>query len=52
MANIQKNIKCLVEECKYNQQNYCNANAIEVVSSAQPVNSVDNTACGTFESLK
>lgn len=52
MADIQKNIKCLVEECKYNQQKYCNANSIEVVSSSHPVNCADHTACGTFESTK
>lgn len=52
MADIQKNIRCLVEECKYNQQKYCNADAIEVISSAHPVNSVDHTACGTFQSMK
>jgi len=52
MADIQRNIKCLVEECKYNQQKYCNADAIEVVSSSHPVNTSDHTACGTFENVQ
>ncbi|HHY60479.1 MAG TPA: DUF1540 domain-containing protein [Clostridia bacterium] len=42
-------IKCLVEECYYNANQYCLADAIEVRSSGNNVvNSSDGTACETF----
>lgn len=43
------NIKCLVEECKYNSNYYCDANAIEVRSNGTTqVNKASQTACETF----
>lgn len=43
-------IKCLVEECKYNKSSNCHANEIEVRSSntLQP-SCADETACETFD---
>ncbi|HHW07119.1 MAG TPA: DUF1540 domain-containing protein [Clostridia bacterium] len=42
-------IKCQVEECYYNANQYCLADAIEVRSSGDNlVNSSDGTACETF----
>ncbi len=43
-------IKCMVEECKFNKSNNCNADEIEVRSSntLQP-SSADETACETFD---
>ena len=42
-------IKCLVEECKYNNDYYCQANEIEVRSNGTTnVNRPDETACETF----
>lgn len=42
-------VKCLVEECKYNQSYYCNAKGIEVRSNgATQVKSASETACETF----
>lgn len=44
------NVKCLVEECKYNNCFYCNANEIEVRSSGTAsVYNPDETACETFQ---
>jgi len=43
-------IKCVVEECKYNQNQKCHAAAIEVRSSGDmSVETSDGTACETFE---
>lgn len=43
-------IKCLVEECKYNNNCNCDANAIEVRScGCKAVSCPDETACETFE---
>ena len=43
-------VKCLVEECKYHNNNVCQASSIEVRSSgdATSVSNSDNTACSTF----
>lgn len=43
-------IKCVVEECHFNDSNYCQADAIEVSSSGdRQVNTSDGTACQTFK---
>lgn len=43
------NIKCMVEECKYNQSTHCNANGIEVRScGTTQVKNATETACETF----
>lgn len=42
-------IKCVVEECKYNKQQICQAGNIEVRSSGDmSVSTSDGTACETF----
>lgn len=42
-------IKCLVEECKYNNSYYCDANEIEVRSNGTTkVTAPTQTACETF----
>jgi len=44
--------KCMVEECRYNENNECHALGIQVMSSTKDRN-VDqsaNTMCQTFES--
>lgn len=43
-------VKCLVEECKYNDSYYCIARDIEVRSSGDPIDisKADDTACETF----
>ncbi len=42
-------IKCVVEECKYNKQQMCQAEEIEVRSSGtMSVADSDGTACETF----
>ncbi len=42
-------IKCLVEECKFNEDAYCKAHSIEVRSSnTSNVSCADDTACETF----
>ncbi len=44
-------IKCLCEECRYNEDHKCSANNIEVKSSGDnKVCSADGTCCNTFES--
>lgn len=46
-------IKCVVEECKYNKAKECHADKIEVRSSGDHhVKTSDGTACETFVSLK
>jgi hypothetical protein len=43
-------IKCVVEECMYNDSMKCRANGIEVRSSGdKSVMSADGTACSTFK---
>lgn len=47
---MTKGIKCVVEECAYNQNKLCNAEEIEVRSSGDmSVNTSDGTACETFK---
>ena len=42
-------IKCMVEECKYNSDYYCNASTIQVRSDGVTnVASSSQTACETF----
>lgn len=42
-------IKCVVEECKYNNNKVCQAQGIEVRSSGDmSVETSDGTACETF----
>ncbi len=42
-------IKCVVEECKYNKNQVCQAGEIEVRSSgSMSVMTSDGTACETF----
>lgn len=46
-------IKCKVEECKYNKNQLCHANGIEVRSSGDMVvNTSDGTACDTFQKME
>ncbi|WP_148133044.1 DUF1540 domain-containing protein [Candidatus Formimonas warabiya] len=43
------NVKCVVEECKYNKNHLCHAGGIEVRSSGDmSVETSDGTACETF----
>lgn len=47
---MTKEIKCVVEECAYNQDKLCHADTIEVRSSGDKnVLSSDGTACETFK---
>lgn len=42
-------VKCMVEECVYNDSYYCDASEIEVCScGTNHVNCADETACRTF----
>ena len=42
-------VKCLVEECHYNDSNLCDASEIEVVScGSSDVKRSDQTECRTF----
>ena len=42
-------VKCLVEECRFNTNDVCQADRIEVRSSGtKDVQNSDNTACSTF----
>lgn len=42
-------VKCLVQECKYNNSYLCDANEIEVRSCGSAnVSTADQTACETF----
>lgn len=46
---MPKEIKCVVEECTYNQGQMCHADSIEVRSSGdKKVETTDGTACNTF----
>ncbi len=46
---MMSEIKCTVEECKYNRERFCDASRIEVVScGAGCVKSSDQTECRTF----
>jgi hypothetical protein len=46
-------IKCKVEECRYNKKQKCHADGIEVCSSGDMVvNTSDGTACETFMKLE
>jgi hypothetical protein len=50
-GEIMAKIKCLVEECKYNNSCYCSAREVEVRSNGcSAVSCPDETACETFES--
>lgn len=47
---MPKEIKCVVEECAYNQNKLCHADSIEVRSSGDmSVATSDGTACETFK---
>lgn len=48
---MNQKIKCMVEECVYNDNYVCQAEEIEVRSSSKNrvVNSSDGTACETFK---
>ena len=48
---MAQKIKCLVEECKYNDSYFCGAHEIEVRSCTSHVNTPDETACETFEKI-
>lgn len=46
---MPEGIKCVVEECQYNKNKLCQAEAIEVQSSGDKmVETSDGTACATF----
>lgn len=46
-------VKCMCEECLYNSNNACTADAVEIRSSNNlRVNSADDTMCSTFRSRK
>ncbi|MEW6661829.1 MAG: DUF1540 domain-containing protein [Bacillota bacterium] len=47
---MRSKIKCMVEECAYQERNRCTADAIEVRSSGEDrvVHESDGTACETF----
>ena len=46
-----KVVKCMCEECRYNEEHECNAGNIEIMSSRDnKVHSSDGTCCSTFES--
>jgi len=43
-------MKCLCEECHYNEQHECHADGIEVMSSGDNmVETSDGTCCNTFK---
>lgn len=47
---MPKEVKCVVEECVYNQNKLCQADEIEVRSSGDmAVSTSDGTACETFK---
>ena len=47
---MTKEIKCVVEECHFNENMVCNAEGIEVCSSGDKnVETSDGTACSTFK---
>ncbi|MGI6066105.1 MAG: DUF1540 domain-containing protein [Bacillota bacterium] len=47
------NIKCLVEECKFNKNRKCQAESIEVRSNgSMSVDNSEGTACDTFTKLE
>jgi len=49
---MPKEIKCVVEECTYNQSKMCNADSVEVRSSGdKKVETTDGTACNTFKPM-
>ncbi len=47
---MKSKVKCMVEECVYQERSYCTADAIEVRSSGRDraVKGSDGTACETF----
>ncbi|MDT8899662.1 DUF1540 domain-containing protein [Anaeroselena agilis] len=48
---MSKVMKCMCEECHYNQKFECHADGIEVMSSGdRQVKSPDGTCCSTFKS--
>ncbi len=48
---MAKIIKCTCEECRYNEDQMCNAGAIEVRSNGDNnVETSAGTCCSTFES--
>lgn len=50
---MPKEIKCVVEECHYNQEKMCHADSIEVASSGDmKVETTDGTACNTFKPME
>ena len=47
------NIKCMVEECKYNDNYFCEAGEICIKScDGRRVNCCEQTACETFDKRK
>lgn len=50
---MAQGIKCLVEECVYNEHQACQANAIEVKSTGDKrVMTSDGSCCDTFKPKK
>jgi len=47
---MRSKIRCMVEECVYQQKEHCTADAVEVRSSGKDrvVQKSDGTACETF----
>ncbi|WP_350343170.1 DUF1540 domain-containing protein [Proteinivorax tanatarense] len=43
-------IKCRVEECNYNENDFCKASTIEVMARTKDhiISNTDDTACKTF----
>ncbi|SHJ63538.1 DUF1540 domain-containing protein [Paramaledivibacter caminithermalis] len=51
MAGPQMQVKCSVSNCKYNHQNYCQAQKLEVNAIGDGyAKTSDGTACTTFVS--
>lgn len=50
---MSKVMKCMCEECNYNESHECHADGIEVKSSGDlKVETSDGTCCNTFKSKR
>ena len=49
--DINRSIECVVEECKYNDNdsNYCTLNQIIVEKNELTATTIESTDCGSFE---
>lgn len=51
IMDVNKNIACMVDECKYHakKESYCSLDQIKVVKHESEAKNKESTDCGSFE---